>query len=761
MNHHRIVKVDLLVFEVGLKVRVIGFWGRGINSDKGDLAGNGLGSWVFKFWSCQIRRDSTGIPSPDYVPRPEHPPLPVYVPYEDEEEDEEQQLRLTLSQSICVHNISTTPSITTTTCQSYSSIRVSSCYDRLRAESPSTSHPPPSSTPPSGIPPLLPILAPTSSPPLLLPPTDCRVDRPEVCLPPRKRMCIAFGPRYEVGESSSAPTARPTGGFRADYGFLATIDREIRRDPERDVVMGLTEVDEMLVGIQRSAGHRCLGRRMTDLVTTVRQDTDEIYGRLDEAQDARAENGTKIATRSTPTTETTTTTYVTNAQLKALIDQGVAVALAARDVDRSMNGDDKHNSGTGVRRTERIAREGEIKKLEAELWNMKVKGTDVLGYNQRFQEQALLCVRMFPEESDKIERYVDGLPTDHEASSTLVKAAENKRKFDDTSRNNQNQQQPPKRQNVARAYTAGSGERKPYGGSKSCVLNAITTKTVHVLQNATSQKPTCYKCGVQGHFKRECLKLKNNNRGNPVGSGNAPAKVYVVGNAGTNPDSNVVTGTFLLNNRYASILFDTGANRSFVSTAFSSQIDITPTALDHFYDVELADERIIGLNTIIWGCTLNLLNHPINIDLMIIELGSFGVIISMDWLAKYHDIIVCDEKIVRVPFGNETLIIRRCPIFLAHVTTKDTKDKSKEKRLEDIPIIRDFLERTVEMKELSEQMKDSSVKCFIKTKFLTLGSTGLACQEEGWIISNVHRLSGIKQADGEESLSTPKDRQFI
>ncbi|GKF34438.1 hypothetical protein Tco_0107638, partial [Tanacetum coccineum] len=68
-------------------------------------------------------------------------------------------------------------------------------------------------------------------------------------------------------------------------------------------------------------------------------------------------------------------------------------------------------------------------------------------------------------------------------------------------------------------------------------------------------------------------------------------------------------GTFLLNNRYASILFNTSAERSFVSTAFSSQIDIPPTALDHYYDVELANGRIIGLNTILTGCTLNILNH--------------------------------------------------------------------------------------------------------------------------------------------------------
>ncbi|GKE29474.1 putative reverse transcriptase domain-containing protein, partial [Tanacetum coccineum] len=149
--------------------------------------------------------------------------------------------------------------------------------------------------------------------------------------------------------------------------------------------------------------------------------------------------------------------------------------------------------------------------------------------------------------------------------------------------------------------------------------------------HTSGQKPTCFECGVQGHFKRECPKLKNNkNRGNQFGNDRAPAKVYVVGHARTNPDSNIVTGTFLLNNRYASILFDTGADRSFVSTAFSSQMDITPSTLDHYYDVELADGRIIGLNTILRGCTLNLLNHPFNINLMPVELGSFDAIIGMD-----------------------------------------------------------------------------------------------------------------------------------
>ncbi|GJZ02280.1 hypothetical protein Tco_0520241 [Tanacetum coccineum] len=123
---------------------------------------------------------------------------------------------------------------------------------RMRAEAASTSHslplPPPfilsptrPDAPSLGIPPPLPISVPTSSPPLLLPSASRREDKPEVTLPPQKRLGIALGPRYEVGESSSAAVARPTGDLKADYGFVATMDREIRRDPEREVRYGITD----------------------------------------------------------------------------------------------------------------------------------------------------------------------------------------------------------------------------------------------------------------------------------------------------------------------------------------------------------------------------------------------------------------------------------------------------------------------------------------------------------------------------------------
>ncbi|GKF23436.1 reverse transcriptase domain-containing protein, partial [Tanacetum coccineum] len=238
-----------------------------------------------------------------------------------------------------------------------------------------------------------------------------------------------------------------------------------------------------------------------------------------------------------------------------------------------------------------------------------------------------------------------------------------------------------------RAYIAGPGEKMEYTGSLPLCTKCNShhkgpcaprcnkcNKIDHLARDCRSSGPngnnnnrgnsgttqnvvTFYECGVQGHFKKDCPKLKNGNRGNQSGNGNAPTKVYVVGNAGTNPDSNVVTGTFLLNDRYSSILFDTGADRIFVSTIFRSLIDITPTTLDHYYDVELVNGKIIRINTIIRGCTLNFLNHPFNINLMPVELGSFDVIIGMDWLAKYHAIIDCAKKIVRIPRGSETLIV--------------------------------------------------------------------------------------------------------
>ncbi|GJZ94179.1 reverse transcriptase domain-containing protein [Tanacetum coccineum] len=321
-----------------------------------------------------------------------------------------------------------------------------------------------------------------------------------------------------------------------------------------------------------------------------------------------------------------------------MIDQGVTAALTARDANR--NGDDSHTSGTGARRTERVTREctyqdfmkcqplyfkgtegvveltqwfermetvfrisncsvenqiksekendykstvprNELKKLEIEVVNLKSKkGTDVTGYNQRFQELALLCVRMFPEESDKVERYVGGLPDmihgsvvaskpktmqeatematelmDKKISTFAERQAENKRKLDN---NHQAQQQLPKRQNVVQAYAAVTGERKEYAGTLPlcnkckfhhngpCTVKCANCKRVgHLTRDCWSSAATnnqrtltCYECGNQGHYKSDCPKLKNRNHGNQAEGTGTHGMVLALGGGETDQDPN-------------------------------------------------------------------------------------------------------------------------------------------------------------------------------------------------------------------------------
>nr|GEX29306.1 hypothetical protein [Tanacetum cinerariifolium] len=483
----------------------------------------------------------------------------------------------------------------------------------------------PLGTPPSGTLPLLPIPLPTSSPPLLLPSNDYRADVPEVILLPRKWLFFALGPTFKVRECSSAPTAGPTGGFRADYGF-EDLDEIVEEIP-------MTDVAE-------------LGKRMTNFVTTVRQDTNEIYGILDNAQDdrllmsdqlnllhkdrrsyahmarimkseAKASREawvqsmdtsdmthfemvalqsqqkpagdlthpdkmatTKRTTRASPAM-TTITTPVTNAQLKALIDQGIADALAARDSNRSQNGNNSHNSGTGVfgltqwfERMETVFNISNCAvKNQVKFGTCTLHGVALTWWKS--YELALMCERMFPEDSDKIEKYVGRLP---DMIHRSVMASKPKTmKFEDTSRNNKNQQQQNKRQNTSRAYTAGHGEKKPYGDLSHCALNATITMMVQVLPN-------------------------------------------------------VISAT------------------------------------------ELA----------IWPVTIGVLQMPI----LLTTKWALGqtLIVHGDEIHQRNEtrlnIILCTKT--------QKYMLKGCQVFLAHVTTKKTEDKLEGKRLEDVPIVRDF-----------------------------------------------------------------------
>ncbi|GKB34119.1 putative reverse transcriptase domain-containing protein, partial [Tanacetum coccineum] len=339
-----------------------------------------------------------------------------------------------------------------------------------------------------------------------------------------------------------------------------------------------------------------------------------------------------------------------------------------------------------------------IQKMESGLWNLTVKNNDLAAYTRRFQELTMLCTKMVPEEEDRVENFIGGLPDNIQGN---VIAAEPTRLQDAVQISNNLMDQKLK------GYAMKNAENKK---------SLITARRTTVGSNHQT-KDRMLECGRQGHYRSDCPKLKDQNHGNKTGNkngvGEARGKAYVLGGGDANPDSNVVIGTFLLNNHYASVLFDSGADQSFVSTTFSTLLDMIPHTLDVSYAIELADGRISKTNTVLRGCTLGLLGHPY---LMPVKLGSFDVIIGMDWLANHHAVIVCDETIVRIPYGDEVLIIqgdrsdkgkksklsiisctktqkyikKGCPIFLAQVMRKETEDKSEEKRLEDAPIVRDF-----------------------------------------------------------------------
>nr|GEW59023.1 reverse transcriptase domain-containing protein [Tanacetum cinerariifolium] len=284
---------------------------------------------------------------------------------------------------------------------------------------------------------------------------------------------------------------------------------------------------------------------------------------------------------------------MTHEEVEELVARRVAEEMVAREATRNLetlneNGDEQEGENGGNR--------GNGNGGNGENRN---HGINYGGVN-------LLCTRMVPDEEDRVERFIRGLPNNiqgnviaanpvrlQDAIRITARSTENKRRMESNPRDNRGQQPPLKRKNtngknVARAYTTGNNERK----------------------------------------RKDCPKLRNQNRGNQTRNmtgkktrdNEVTAKAYAIGGGRTNPYSNVVTDTS--------------------------------------YAVELADGRVSKTNIVLRGYTLRLLDHPFNIDLMPIKLGSFDVIIGMDWLVKYHALIICDEKVICIPYGDEVLIIR-------------------------------------------------------------------------------------------------------
>ncbi|GKB31438.1 putative reverse transcriptase domain-containing protein [Tanacetum coccineum] len=393
--------------------------------------------------------------------------------------------------------------------------------------------------------------------------------------------------------------------------------------------------------------------------------------------------------------------------------------------------------------------------MEHELWNLKVNEYNIVAYTQRFNKLALMYTRMVEPERVKVDAYIRGLTDNIKGEMTSSKPA------------NLNEANNQKKGN-ARAMVTAPTDGKVSSGSlplyeccftrhvSPCIIKCYKCgKVGHKVRYCKDKNvatganalpiPTCYDCGEQHHTRNRCpRKVKQEEVGEFRG------RAYAIKDAEPK-GPNVVTSTFLLKTAMI-FLFDSGSDRSFVDTRFSSMLDINPVKIGASYEVELADGRVVSTNIVLKGCTLNLVNRVFEIDLMSIELGTFDVIISMDWLVK-HDAAIAHKYIER-----------GCHLFLAHVT----ENKSKEKRMEDVPVIYDFLEvfpeefpglpssRQVEfqidlvpgaapvvrapyilapseMRELPVQLQELLEKGFIRPSSSPWGSTGVVCEEERWI----------------------------
>ncbi|GKB50647.1 putative reverse transcriptase domain-containing protein [Tanacetum coccineum] len=313
--------------------------------------------------------------------------------------------------------------------------------------------------------------------------------------------------------------------------------------------------------------------------------------------------------------------------------------------------------------TEVYCPRNEIQKMETELWNLTVKNNDLTAYTQRFQELTMMCTKMVPEEEDRVEKFIGGLPDNIQGN---VIAAEPTRLQDAIQIANNLMDKKLKGyantggQNVARAYTAGNNEKNGYEGT----LPFCNKCKLHHEGQCNAKCRNCKRIGHLArdcrsvvtirHFRKDCPKVKNQNRGNKTRVPEARGKAYVLGGGDANPD-------------------------------------ITPSDLDVSYAVELAQN---------------------------------------------HAVIVRDEKIVRIPYGNEILIVqgdksdkekkstlsiisgvkaqkymeKGCQLFLAQVMVKETKNKSKEKLVPS------------EMEELSTQLQELFDKGFIRPRSLPWGA---------------------------------------
>ncbi|GKE34500.1 putative reverse transcriptase domain-containing protein, partial [Tanacetum coccineum] len=235
----------------------------------------------------------------------------------------------------------------------------------------------------------------------------------------------------------------------------------------------------------------------------------------------------------------------------------------------------------------------------------------------------------------------------------------------------------------------------------------VVPRNVNPINARNPVARTCYECGSTDHIKAVCPRLNqaqrpwgnhqnqvvavNEGQGRKNQGNQARGRAFMLGAEEARPNPNIVTGTFTLNDHYATILFDSGTDYSFVSTNFIPLLDIEPIDLGFSYEIKIGSVQLVEINKVINGCKLEIEGHMFDINLIPFGSGSFDVIIGMDWLLDHKAEIIFHEKVVRIRLldGKVLRVLREKP---KEKMRKLMSAKAKEKKQEEIVVVRDFPE---------------------------------------------------------------------